>query len=256
MQHMTLTDALICMMAKQELALYGWPADLHPVYRFQEGLADEVMFTGMLSTVDLVRLVPVLRARRYLSRTEARTLMAAVSDHGVTVRMRGDARHDLEGLELSGLPDAMEMTGRRLLRALAEQYACLCQSVRTLGRLLTNGTHPAEYQEVLFSRATLNTQLQAVAVDPAACGVCETDEGLLSEYIRLILEENARVASVCFRVMCGGLLMAESWAAEVVMMPGQPTRKWVSLDEVRYVAGEARAAIAERVTAFHSFLHA
>lgn len=67
MQHMMLTDALICTMAKQELALHGWPVELYPEYRFQEGRGDEVRFTGMLSTTDLARLIPLLRARRFLS---------------------------------------------------------------------------------------------------------------------------------------------------------------------------------------------
>lgn len=248
MQHMTLTDALICTMAKQELALHGWPVDLYPAYRFQEGRGDEVRFSGVLSTADLVRLIPVLRARRFLSREDARALLTAVNDLGVIVRVHGGE------FEASGFPESMEVTEMCLLRAMAEQYACLCHSVRTLGRLLTDGTHPAEYQEVLFSRSTLNTQLQAVAVDPAECGYCDAEVDVLEDYITLILEEGARVASVCFRVTCGGLLMAESWASEVVVMPGQPVRQWVSLDEIHYVAGEARAAIAERIAAFHSFL--
>lgn len=85
----------------------------------------------------------------------------------------------------------------------------------------------------------------------AECGSMLTVAG-----IRLILDDNARVASVRFQVKCAGQLMAESWASEVVILPGQPVRKWVCRSEIQYVANEARHAITEQAQAFRSFVHA
>lgn len=65
----------------------------------------------------------------------------------------------------------------------------------------------------------------AVAVDPCDCGYCDTDEAVLADYIRFILEGNARMASVRLQVTCTGQLMA-----------GQPVRKWVDRYEIQYVA--------------------
>lgn len=157
-------------------------------------------------------------------------------------------------LTAEGFPETMELLEDSLLKALCAQYECLCNSVKTMGYLLTEGTYPFEYGEVLFTRKTENITLKAVAVDPSDCGYCDTDEATLAEYIRLILNEKARVASVRFLVKCAGQLMAESWASEVVILPGQPVRKWVCRSEIQYVASEARSAIMEQAQAYRSFV--
>lgn len=256
----SLSNALIHTMARQELQALNWPASLRLEYGFSWSQDDGVVLWGDLSCQDLLRIIPGLRARRYLSRADARALVSAVQLHAVTTRIAptqswyrhsGGARMTLEGF-----PDAMERLENSLLKALLEQYECLCNSVKNLGYRLTDGTSPTEYGEVLFTRQTENITLTATAVDPGDCGHCDTDEETLTEYIRLILEDNARVASVRFSVRLAGQLMAESWASEVVILPGQPARKWVQLSEIQYVAAEARDAITEQAEAFRSFVRA
>ena len=260
MQFHTLSSALIHTMARQELQALNWPASLHLKYSFCRSKDDGVVLWGDLFCHDLLRIIPGLRARRYLSRKDARALFSAVQSLDVTIRIApvqtgyrhaGGARMSAEGF-----PDTMERLEMSLLRALQAQYECLCGSVKTLGYLLTEGTYPAEQGEVLFTRRTENITLDAVAVDPGDCGYCDTGEEILTEYIRLILDERARVASVRFLVKCAGQLMAESWASEVVILPGQPVRKWLDRYEIQYVASEARTAIAEQARAFRSFVKA
>lgn len=256
----SLTGALIHTLAKQELQALNWPVSLRLEYGLSWSQDDGVVLWGDLSSHDLVRIIPGLRARRYLSRADARALFSAVPSLGVTVRIApsqswyrhaGGARMSAEGF-----PDSMAKQEKCLLKALQEQYACLCGRVKTLGYRLTEGTYPEEPGEVLFIRRTENITLEAVAVDPCDCGYCDTDEAILTDYIRLILEDNARVASVRFQVTCAGQLMAECWASEVVILAGQPVKKWVDRYEIQYVASEARAAIAEQARAFRSFMHA
>lgn len=256
----SLTSALIHAMAKQELQALNWPTSLRLEYGLQWSQSDGVVFHGTLSSADLLRIIPGLRGKRYLTRCHARALFTAVKAQGICVRLElaqswyshsGETRMVTEGFT-----DEMETLEKRLLQALREQYDCLCHGVKTLGYKLTEGTYPAEYDEILFTRATENVSLEAVAVDPGDCGYCETDEAVLEEYIRLILDDNARVASVRFQVKCAGQLMAESWASEVVILPGQPVRKWVCRSEIQYVANEARHAITEQVQAFRSFVPA
>ncbi|MBL5829188.1 hypothetical protein [Serratia fonticola] len=62
-------------------------------------------------------------------------------------------------LVVEGFSDEMEMLEKCLLQALREQYECLCHSVKRLGYKLTEGTYPAEYDENLFTRATVNITL-------------------------------------------------------------------------------------------------
>ncbi|MFP2241250.1 hypothetical protein ACLEX4_22420 [Pseudescherichia vulneris] len=252
-----LNSALIHTLAKQELQALNWPVSLHLEYGLSGSQDDGVVLWGDLSSHDLVRIIPGLRARRYLSRADARALFSAVQPLGTTVRITplqtwyrhaGGARMSGEGF-----PDTMERLEKCLLEALQAQYACLCGRVKTLGYRLTEGTYPEEPDEVLFTRRTRNITLEAVAVDPCDCGYCDTDEAILTEYIRLILEDNARVASVRFQVTCAGQLMAECWASEVVILPGQPVRKWVDRYEIQYVASQARDAITEQAEAFCSF---
>lgn len=246
----SLTSALIHTLAKQELQALNWPVSLRLEYGLSWSQDDGVVLWGDLSCHDLVRIIPGLRARRYLSRADARALNSAVPSQS-WYRHAGGARMSVEGF-----PDTMEKQEQCLLKALQEQYACLCGRVKTLGYRLTEGTYPEESGEVLFTRRTENITLEAVAVDPCDCGYCDTDEAILTDYIRLILDGNARVASVRFQVTCAGQLMAECWASEVVILAGQPVRKWVDRYEIHYVASEARAAIAEQARAFRSFMHA
>lgn len=256
----SLTSALIHTMAKQELQALNWPTSLRLEYGLQWSQSDGVVFHGPLSSADLLRIIPGLRGKRYLTRSHARALFTAVKEQGICVRLElAQSWYSHSGgtrMVAEGFPDEMEGLEKRLLQALREQYECLCHSVKTLGYRLTEGTYPAEYNENLFTRATENITLEAMAVDPSDCGYCETEEAILEEYIRLILVDNARVASVRFQVTCAGQLMAESWASEVVILPGQPVRKWVCRSEIQYVANEARHAITEQAQAFRSFVHA
>ncbi|UAN54663.1 hypothetical protein KGP26_29310 (plasmid) [Serratia sp. JSRIV002] len=256
----SLTSALNHTMAKQELLALNWPTSLHLEYGQQWGQSDGVVFHGTLSSADLLRIIPGLRGKRYLSRCNARALFTAVREQGIRVQLElTQSWYSLSWdtrLADEGFSDEMEMLEKRLLQALREQYECLCHSVNMLGYKLTEGTYPAEYDENLFTRATANITLEAVAVDPCDCGYCDTDEAILEEYIRMILDDNARVVSVRFQVKCAGQLMAESWASEVVILPGQPVRKWVCRSEIQYVANEARHATTDQVQAFRSFVHA
>lgn len=256
----SLTSALIHTMAKQELQTLNWPMSLRLEYGLQWSQSDCVVFYGTLSSAGLLRIIPGLRGKRYLSRGNARALFTAVREQGIRVQLeltQSCYSHSWDTrLVAEGFSDEMEMLEKRLLQALREQYDCLCHNVKTLGYKLTEGTYPAEYDENLFTRATANITLEAVAVDPCDCGYCDTDEAILEEYIRMILDDNARVVSVRFQVTCAGQLMAESWASEVVILPGQPVRKWVCRSEIQYVANEARHAITDQVQAFRSFVHA
>ncbi|MGR7464173.1 hypothetical protein ACU60T_23310 [Klebsiella aerogenes] len=256
----SLTSALIHTMAKQELQALKWPVSLRLEYGLQWSQSDGVVFHGTLSSADLLRIIPGLRGKRYLTRSQARALFTAVKERNIRVRLEpAQSWYSHSGgtrMVTEGLPDEMEGLEKRLLQALREQYECLCHSVKTLGYKLTEGTYPAEYHENLFTRETENITLEAVAVDPSDCGYCDTEEAILEAYIRLLLDDNARVVSVRFQVKCAGQLMAESWASEVVILPGQPVRKWVCRSEIRYVANEARHAITEHAQAFRSFVHA
>jgi hypothetical protein len=235
----SLTSALIHTMAKQELQALNWPTSLRLEYGLQWSQGDGVVFLGTLSSADLLRIIPGLRGKRYLTRSHARALFTAVKEQGICVRLElAQSWYSHSGgtrMVTEGFPDEMEELEKRLLQALLEQYECLCHSVKTLGYRLTEGTYPAEYNENLFTRATENITLEAVAVDPSDCGYCETEEAILEEYSQL---------------------MAESWASEVVILPGQPVRKWVCRSEIQYVANEARHAITEQAQAFSSFVHA
>lgn len=73
-----LTSALIHTMAKQELLALNRPTSLHLEYGQQWGQSDGVVFHGTLSIADLLRIIPGLRGKRYLSRCNARALFTAV----------------------------------------------------------------------------------------------------------------------------------------------------------------------------------
>lgn len=254
----TFTSALIHTMAKQELTALNWPSDLQLDYSLRHCQNDGVIFTGTLSGDDLMCIIPRLRARRLLTRTHARKLFTAVRELGVTVRIsnvgKGYSHTGTVVIVAEGFPDALEILEKSLLIALTEQYNDLCHSVRLLGYQLTDATHPEEFEERLLYRKTLNIELDAIAIGPSEFGYCDEDEEILSEYISLILDQRARVASLRFRVKCDGQTMAESWASGIVILPGQPPRKWVPLDEIQYVAHEARAAIRSQAEVFRSFL--
>jgi hypothetical protein len=157
----SLSNALIHTMARQELQALNWPTSLRLEYGFSWSQDDGVTLWGDLSCQDLLRIIPGLRARRYLSRADARALVSAVQLHAVTARiapMQSWYRHSGGArMILEGFPDAMERLENCLLKALLEQYECLCNSVKNLGYRLTDGTSPTEYGEVLFTRQTENT---------------------------------------------------------------------------------------------------
>ncbi|WP_447874330.1 hypothetical protein [Serratia fonticola] len=73
----SLTSALIHTMAKQELLALNWPTSLHLEYGQQWGQSDGVVFHGTLSSADLLRIIPGLRGKRYLSRCNALALARA-----------------------------------------------------------------------------------------------------------------------------------------------------------------------------------
>nr|WP_159466548.1 hypothetical protein [Scandinavium goeteborgense] len=103
----SLTGALIHTLAKQELQALNWPVSLRLEYGLSWSQDDGVVLWGDLSSHDLVRIIPGLRARRYLSRADARALFSAVPSLGVTVRIApsqswyrhaGGARMSVEGV--------------------------------------------------------------------------------------------------------------------------------------------------------------
>lgn len=255
----SLTSALIHTMAKQELKALNWP-QLRLEYTLNWCQGDGVIFTGDISYRELLRIILGLRARRLLSCSEARELHTATREYGVTVQVRHDGswytHSGCARMSVEGLPDSLEGLEDILLKALREQYESLCGRVKTLGYQLIEGTLPIEYDEILFTRHTENTTLEAVAIDPAEFGNDDTEGEILEEYIRLILREKARVVSIRFQVKCAGELVASSWASGIVIRPGQPVRAWCDRYEIRYVTREARQAIAEKVQALRSFMKA
>ncbi|MCT4709189.1 hypothetical protein MUA04_03125 [Enterobacteriaceae bacterium H11S18] len=80
----TFTDALIRTRAKTILRQHLWPETLEPEYALQHCQGDGVMFTGVLTTEDLLRILPHMHT---LTVTMSRTLQRIVSEHGVTVRL-------------------------------------------------------------------------------------------------------------------------------------------------------------------------
>ncbi|MCT4709070.1 hypothetical protein MUA04_02425 [Enterobacteriaceae bacterium H11S18] len=253
----TFTDALIHTRAKTILRQHLWPETLEPEYALQHCQGDGVMFTGVLTTEDLLRILPHMHT---LTVSASRTLQRIVSEHGVTVRLsRNTWRYSHSGcatLSVDGFPEDGGPEEEQLLNALQREFDAICHKVEAAGYLLTDGTFPQEVGEVLLSRHTENIELRIVAVYPEECGYCDTESEWLNEYIDHILQHKRRVLCLRFEVYCAGEKMAESWTSETVIPPGEPVRKWLSLDEIRYVASSARSAIEVRAAAFRSFLKA
>lgn len=80
----TFTDALIHTRAKTILRQRLWPETLELEFALQHCQGDGVMFTGVLTTEDLLRILPHMHT---LTVTVSRTLQRIVSEHGVTVRL-------------------------------------------------------------------------------------------------------------------------------------------------------------------------
>ncbi|WP_435956152.1 hypothetical protein [Dryocola sp. BD626] len=251
------TDALIHTQARSILTQYLWPDSLQAAYSLQCCQGDGVLFTGELATADLLRIIPRLHT---LTASMSRELLQRVSKCGVTVRLtRNTHRYSHSGcvtLTAQGFPEETGQAEDHLLNALQSQYETICRTVETLGYRLTDGTFPAEMDEVLLCRGTENIVFRVVAVYPEECGYCDADDGLLYDYIDLILRCGRRVLCLRYEVFCDGEKMAESWTTGTVIDPHGPVRKWLSRDEVRYVASEARDAIEARMTAFRTFIKA
>lgn len=251
------TDALIHTQAKTTLAQHLWPETLKAEYSLQHCQGDGVLLTGELAPADLLRIIPRLHT---LTASMTRTLLRLVSEWGVSVRLtRHSHRYSHSGcvtFTAEGFPEETDLAKARLLSALQGQYEIICQEVEALGYRLIAGTFPEEMDEVLLCRGTENITFRVVAVYPEECGYCDTDDALLGDYIDMILRSGRRVLCLRYEVFCDGEKMAESWTTETVIDPEVPVRKWLSLDEVRYVAGEARDAIESRAVAFRSFIKA
>ena len=198
-------------------------------------------FTGMLSTADLLRLLPVLQARGLFSDEVASTLQLFIPLHHARVQLicRSHRYCHSGTVELVALdiPEGLEAAETMLLEALNREYEAIC----------------ARTGETLLVRRTANIELRAVVTEPGALGYCDEEEDTLLQYLALI-EDGARVPGIEMQVWCNGQLMAQSWIEHVVIRPGAPARAWLPREEIAYIAGEARAMISEQAEAFRSFL--
>ncbi|EEQ2185702.1 TPA: hypothetical protein I3798_003050 [Enterobacter cloacae] len=259
MLYHTLTDALIHTLAKEELSARSWP-HLQLDYSLHHSLGDGVIFTGYLSAEDLHRIIPQLHAEGLLSKSRADELQKAVIRWGASIRLTHNGRwYPYTGeavITASGFPDTASSHEQDLIAALDKQYRAVCQSVKVRGYKVTEATHPEHFEEELFCRRTQYIELNAVALDPAEFGYSDVEDEVLKEFLKLIFEQRARVLTLRFNVKCNGTIMAQCWTSGVVIRPDEPVRKWVPLDEINYLAGEARAEIRAQAQAFSSFLSA
>ncbi|EDT2962837.1 hypothetical protein EL09_22505 [Salmonella enterica subsp. enterica] len=251
------TEALIRTMAKQQLAAAQWPDDLELRYSLNSCQGDGVSFTGTLSTADLLRLLPMLKARGLLSREVASTLQLFIPLHHATVQLACRShRYSHSGtvkLVAHDIPEAFEAAETMLLEALNCEYEAICARTEARGYRIIAATYPEETGETLLVRRTANIELRAIVAEPCALGYCDDEEKTLQEYLALI-EDGARVPGIEMQVWCNGQLMAQSWIEHVVIRPGTPARAWLHLEEIAYIADEARTVITEQAEAFRSFL--
>ncbi|HHE8494925.1 TPA: hypothetical protein ACPFP8_004876, partial [Enterobacter ludwigii] len=255
----TLTDALIHTLAKEELSARSWP-HLQLDYSLHHSLGDGVIFTGYLSAEDLHRIIPQLHTEGLLSKSRADELQQVVTGWRASIRLTNNGRwYPYTGeavITASGFPDTDLAYETDLITALEKQYRAICQIIKERGYAVTKATYPERFEEELFCRRTQYIELNAVALDPAEFGYSDVEEEVLKEYLKLIFEQRARVLTLRFNVKCNGTTMAQCWTSGVVIRPDEPVRKWVPLDEINYVADEARAEIRAQAQAFSSFLSA
>ncbi|EHL5833702.1 hypothetical protein KEB97_004244 [Salmonella enterica] len=251
------TEALIRTMAKQQLVAAQWPDDLELRYSLDSCQGDGVSFAGTLSTSDLLRLLPVLQARGLLSNDVTSTLRLFIPLHHVRVQLvcRNHRYCHSGTVELVAydIPEDLNVEETMLLNALNLEFEAICARTEIRGYRIIAATHPEERGETLLVRRTNNIELRAVVAEPCTLGHCDDDEETLLEYLALI-EEGARVPGIEMQVWCNGQRMAQSWIEHVVIHPGAPVRTWLPLEEIVYIAGEARAMIREQAEAFRSFL--
>lgn len=88
----SLTSALIHTMTKQELQALNWPTSLRLEYGLQWSQNYGVVFHGVLFSADLLRIIPGLRGKRYLTRHHARALFTAVKERNIRVRLEPTQR--------------------------------------------------------------------------------------------------------------------------------------------------------------------
>ncbi|HGV0046266.1 TPA: hypothetical protein ACNFPT_004573 [Enterobacter ludwigii] len=259
MLYHTLTDALIHTLAKEELSARSWP-HLQLDYSLHHSLGDGVIFTGYLSAEDLHRIIPQLHTEGLLSKSRADELQQVVTGWRASIRLTNNGRwYPYTGeavITASGFPDTDLAYETDLITALEKQYRAICQIIKERGYAVTKATYPERFEEELFCRRTQYIELNAVALDPAEFGYSDVEEEVLKEYLKLIFEQRARVLTLRFNVKCNGTTMAQCWTSGVVIRPDEPVRKWVPLDEINYVADEARAEIRAQAQAFSSFLSA
>ncbi|EEQ0767334.1 hypothetical protein HC316_004486 [Salmonella enterica] len=259
MLYHTLTDALIHTLAKEELSARSWP-HLQLDYSLHHSLGDGVIFTGYLSAEDLHCIIPQMHTEGLLSKSRADELQQAVTRWRASIRLTNNGRwYPYTGeavITASGFPDTDLAYETDLITALEKQYCAICQIIKERGYAVTKATYPERFEEELFCRRTQYIELNAVALDPADFGYSDVEDEVLKEYLKLIFEQRARVLTLRFNVKCNGTTMAQCWTSGVVIRPDEPVRKWVPLDEINYVAGEARTEIRAQAQAFSSFLSA
>lgn len=219
------------------------------------------MFTGQIDTGALLELLPYLQERGCLAAGVAGDLKEAIqiTEACVTLQRRGASWYrnpSCVAFCCGSFADDHAALASALISALIEDFEQLCETVVVQGYQIIDGTYPQELNESLFWRETRNIDVIAVVATQEQLGYCDAEDDVLAEYVRLILEEGARVLGLELVVKCSGIKMASSWLTEVVIMPGQHARHWLPRDEVKFVAGDARQEIRLRAEAFRRFLSA
>ncbi|EIZ2183948.1 hypothetical protein E7W39_04005 [Cronobacter sakazakii] len=256
---------LIRRHCHNQLVERGWPDDLDIETNLSYCQGDGVAFYGRIHTYCILKLLPELAGRGYLSEQDWREMDNCIGESNLNIVLSRNslANHYAHAgtitLEYEDWPETMsEPLMRRLLAALRREINDLCGSVAADGYRLMEAINPSWDNAVIRHHRTPNFTVTITEVEPAGGYGLPWDEELQDSCLEAILNEGATLRTLEVSVTCArtGHVYGQSVIPDVMRHPGQPWREWFERDWVRDAVTEARREISETLNAFASFRRA